>query len=97
MKNMLENGLLDQKLEYLYGDKSVSLQRNRFVTVLDNFSKVFTNRLSPQLFSAPGRTEIGGNHTDHQHGCIVAASVDLDIAAAAEANGENTIRLLSEG
>lgn len=97
MKKMLENGLLDQKLEYLYGDKSVSLQRNRFVTVLDNFSKVFTNRLSPQLFSAPGRTEIGGNHTDHQHGCIVAASVDLDIAAAAEANGENTIRLLSEG
>ena len=97
MKNMLENGLLDQKLAYLYGESAVAKQRNRFVTILDNFSKVFTNRQNPQLFSAPGRTEIGGNHTDHQRGCIVAGSVNLDIGAAAEANGESVIRILSEG
>lgn len=97
MKNMLKDGVFNQKLAYLYGEEAVASQCNRFVTILDNFSKVFTNRLNPQLFSAPGRTEIGGNHTDHQHGCIVAASVDLDIGAAAEANGEQRIRVLSEG
>mgnify|MGYP003290827750 CR=1 FL=1 len=48
-------------------------------------------------FSAPGRTEIGGNHTDHQHGCVLAAAVDLDILAAALPNGTKKIRILSEG
>lgn len=51
----------------------------------------------PRIFSAPGRTEIGGNHTDHQHGCVLAAAVDLDILAAALPNGTKTIRVLSEG
>lgn len=52
---------------------------------------------SLSLFSAPGRTEICGNHTDHQHGCVVAASVDLDLAAVAAPNNEGVIRVLSEG
>ncbi len=97
MKNMLESGLLDQKLSYLYGEAAVSHQRDRFAAILEEFSKVYENRCNPQLFSAPGRTEIGGNHTDHQRGCIVAGSVNLDIGAAAEANGESVIRILSEG
>lgn len=52
---------------------------------------------NPRIFSAPGRTEIGGNHTDHQHGCVLAAAVDLDILAAALPNGTQKIRVLSEG
>ena len=52
---------------------------------------------NPRIFSAPGRTEIGGNHTDHQHGCVLAAAVDLDILAAALPNGTKKIRILSEG
>lgn len=48
-------------------------------------------------FSAPGRTEIGGNHTDHQRGRVLAAAVNLDTRAAVRVNGTNTIRILSEG
>jgi galactokinase len=49
------------------------------------------------LFSAPGRTEIGGNHTDHQHGRVLAAAVDLDILAAAAPNQSGMIRVQSQG
>ena len=50
-----------------------------------------------RYFSAPGRTEIGGNHTDHQRGRVLAAAVDLDTKAAVAENGTNTIRVQSEG
>ena len=49
------------------------------------------------LYSAPGRTELGGNHTDHQRGCVLAASVSLDLMAAAAPNGTSTVVLKSEG
>ncbi len=53
---------------------------------------------APQrYFSAPGRTEIGGNHTDHQRGRVLAAAVNLDTLAAVRLNGTGTIRILSEG
>ena len=48
-------------------------------------------------FSAPGRTEIGGNHTDHQHGCVLAAAVDLETIADVTLNGTNSIWIRSEG
>ena len=48
-------------------------------------------------YSAPGRTEIGGNHTDHQRGRVLAAAVNLDTIAAVRPNGSNTIRILSKG
>ena len=48
-------------------------------------------------FSAPGRTEIGGNHTDHQRGRVLAAAVNLDTVAAVKVNGTDTIRVLSQG
>ncbi len=48
-------------------------------------------------FSAPGRTEIGGNHTDHQHGCVLAAAVDMETTAEVTLNGTNVIRVDSEG
>ena len=48
-------------------------------------------------YSAPGRTEIGGNHTDHQRGRVLAAAVNLDTVAAVRPNGTDTIRILSKG
>ena len=50
-----------------------------------------------RFFTAPGRTELGGNHTDHQHGLVLAAAVDVDTAAAAAPNGTDRIRLWSAG
>ena len=49
------------------------------------------------VFSAPGRTEIGGNHTDHQHGCVLAAAVDLETVADVTLNETDCIRVRSEG
>ena len=51
----------------------------------------------PGIWSAPGRTEIGGNHTDHQHGKVLAGAVDADMLAAAAPNGSDVVRLKSEG
>ena len=48
-------------------------------------------------FSAPGRTELGGNHTDHQHGCVLAAAIDMEMTAQVTLNGQNSLRVYSEG
>ncbi len=53
--------------------------------------------LPERYFSAPGRTEIGGNHTDHQHGCVLAGAVDLDTVAAVRCNGTDRICVQSQG
>ena len=50
-----------------------------------------------RYFSAPGRTEISGNHTDHQHGCVLAGAVDLETIADVTLNGTDLIRVLSDG
>ena len=50
-----------------------------------------------QYFSAPGRVELGGNHTDHQHGCVLAAAVDLEMRAAVTPNRDGVIRVFSRG
>ena len=63
---------------------------------MSEFSKVF-GREPEVLFSAPGRTELSGNHTDHQHGRVLAAAVNLDTRAYVALNGENIIRVQSEG
>lgn len=60
------------------------------------FTELF-HRQPEAHFSAPGRTEIGGNHTDHQHGRVLAAAINLDTRAATASNGSNLIRIQSEG
>lgn len=60
------------------------------------FSRIFGH--NPQYrFSAPGRTELSGNHTDHQHGCVLAAAVDMKTTACVAENGSSVIRVQSEG
>lgn len=66
-------------------------------TALDAAFREAFDTVPTRYFSAPGRTEIGGNHTDHQRGRVLAAAVDLDTRAAVAPNGTNTIRVLSEG
>ncbi len=76
--------------------KNSEFYDNRIAEVVKGFQTHYS-AAEPRIFSAPGRTEIGGNHTDHQHGCVLAAAVDMDIVAAALPNGTNVIRVLSEG
>ncbi len=65
--------------------------------VLGGFERAFGASERCALFSAPGRTELCGNHTDHQRGRVLAAAVELDFLACAAPNGTDTIRFLSEG
>lgn len=69
----------------------------RHMQVIEKLEARFGAGRPVALFSAPGRTEIGGNHTDHQHGRVLAASVNLDTLAAVSENGTNLIRVQSEG
>lgn len=95
---MQDREIKEEKLREAYPrlsqDKEIYLERIR--RVKEGFAKTY-GKENPRIFSAPGRTEIGGNHTDHQHGCVLAAAVDMDILAAALPNGTKTIRVLSEG
>ncbi len=83
----------------LYGDDPgvIESQTQRYQELADTFSTEFPNQSKPDFFSAPGRTEIGGNHTDHNAGRILAAAVDLDIVAAATPNNKKAIRMHSTG
>ena len=95
-KSLLEQGRLDETLTRLYGRSALASARNRCAQLLEAFSQAFGTEASA-LFSAPGRTEVGGNHTDHQHGRVLAAAVDLDILAAAAPNDSGVIRVQSQG
>ena len=65
-----------------------------YETIKRKFTQCF-ERVPQCLFSAPGRTELGGNHTDHQHGLVLAGAVNLDTRAAVAANGSGQIRVQS--
>ncbi len=71
--------------------------RGREAGVVRKFIEKFGDRPGAGLFSGPGRTEIGGNHTDHQHGHVLCGSVDMDILACAAPNGTNVVHMVSEG
>jgi galactokinase len=96
-KNALASGEYNDKLKYLYscGESDVKKYADRYIDVIESFEETFGAADDIALFSAPGRTEIGGNHTDHQHGCVLAGGVNLDVIAAARPNGTNTVRIQS--
>ena len=98
VRNALNAGELDGPLKGLLCH-DLTAGRKRVADLLDGFQKTFgAGENTPvTLCSAPGRTEICGNHTDHQHGRVLAGAVDLDFLACAAPNGTNTIRFQSEG
>jgi len=77
-------------------DNKLMLTSDRIKALQAGFAAAFGGEPT-RYFSAPGRTEIGGNHTDHQRGRVLAAAVNLDTVAAVRPNGTNTIRIQSEG
>lgn len=98
LKAMLTSGALDERLRRVYvTDSEVEAQYARYAAVIDAFSELFSGERDIRLFSAPGRTEVGGNHTDHNHGRVLAAGINLDAIAAAAKNDDNVVRVKSEG
>ena len=96
LEKRIQDPAFGEKLTHLYGQEGAADARARCAAVIAGFTKTFES-LPEALFSAPGRTELGGNHTDHQHGHVLAASVDLDILAAAAPNQSGMIRVQSQG
>lgn len=98
-KKMILDGKYDNCLCEMYSCMTDSLDpyRKRFLNLADTFENTFGDCQNVGLFSAPGRTEICGNHTDHQLGKVIAASVNLDVIAVAAPNNSGKIRIKSEG
>lgn len=99
----LQSGAYDEPLSRLYAldgaQKSLDMAQDRIHQAVLKFMDLFSHTVNTPvaLFSGPGRTEIGGNHTDHQHGHVLCASVDMDMLACAAPNGLDVIRIQSEG
>ena len=97
LKNYITSGGLDKSLAELYGDERIIGARARVLDAIAKFEALYGSDRDVHLFSIPGRTELLGNHTDHNLGRVIAASVDLDVIAVASACAGSVIRLSSEG
>ena len=98
-KQELSDGVHAARLASLYccAPAETASEAARYAAVLDGLEKTFGSHAEAGLYSAPGRTEIGGNHTDHQHGRVLAGSVNIDMIAAAAPNTLGQLRVQSEG
>ena len=99
LREQIAAGRWDAALAALYGgsEEVLSRQRSRYSAALEQFELYYGPERQVQVYSAPGRTELGGNHTDHQHGRVLAGSVNIDMIAAAAPNSLNQLRVQSEG
>ena len=99
----LSDGSCDARLTELYAPNADSAAldaaRQRAIGAAQGFQTAFSpdGSAPAALFSGPGRTEIGGNHTDHQHGCVLCGSVNMDILACAVPTGDHFVKVVSEG
>lgn len=95
----IRQGMYDETLKKLYPRYSSDPEKykSRMEGLLKAYTEHFTDPDDIHLFSAPGRIEVGGNHTDHQHGNVLAAAIDRDMIAAAALNGTEKIRVFSIG
>ena len=98
LKNSINNGEFDARFKRVYvTDEAVKAQHERYVSLANDFAELFGEDRDARMFSAPGRTEVGGNHTDHNHGRVLAAGINLDAIAIAAKNDENIVRVKSRG
>ena len=93
---LIENGELDQKLIDIYVDEEqLEYQKERYINTIKTFEKHY-GAGEVCIFSAPGRSEIGGNHTDHQHGKVLACAINRDAIAVVKRSDMEEIRLISD-
>ena len=94
----INDGTYDENLKAVYvTDKAVEEQKPRYVETLNDFGELFGYDREVNIMSAPGRTEVCGNHTDHNNGKVLAASINLDAIAVVSKNDDNIIRVKSRG
>ncbi len=83
-------------LKEIYGAEAAAIQAERYSAAAAEFETMF-GQPAERFFSAPGRTEVGGNHTDHNNGCVLAAGVSLDVIAAVIPTDDGIIHIKSQG
>lgn len=94
----INDGTYDENLKAVYvTDEAVQIQKPRYVETLNDFGELFGYDREVNIMSAPGRTEVCGNHTDHNNGKVLAASINLDAIAVVSKNDDNIIRVKSKG
>ncbi len=82
-------------LKDIYVDEALlEYQKDRYIKALDKFEEIYGEQ-DIEIYSAPGRTEVCGNHTDHQHGAVLAAAVNMDVIAIVSKTDNNVIKILS--
>ena len=92
----VKEGKLNEKLCAIYGEENVQSQKERYEEAIAEFKEIYGER-EVSLFSVPGRSEISGNHTDHNHGKVLAGSINLDIIAVSAKTEDGVIRIKSKG
>ncbi len=92
----ISDGRFDSIFSKLYGKNAVLAQRKRYTDALTSFSILYPDITDVCIFSAPGRVELCGNHTDHNRGKTLSAAIDLDVIAVA-AKDNNIIEVNSQG
>lgn len=98
MKEKIISGAFDENLKAVYvTDSAVEAQKSRYADILNVFGELFGYDREVSIMSAPGRTEVCGNHTDHNNGKVLAASINLDAIAVVSKNDDNIIRVKSQG
>lgn len=99
VKERIFQGDYDKKLAHIYvcNAEKTADYRNRLIRAVEAFETLFGADRDIGIFSAPGRTEVCGNHTDHQRGRVLAASVNLDVIAVVAKNGSGRVNIQSEG
>ena len=96
MKKNIQEGRLDERIIDIYVDTTkLEYHKKRYVQAIELFESHYgAGKVS--VFSAPGRSEVGGNHTDHQHGEVLAASINLDTIGIVKQTEDNQIRIISD-
>lgn len=93
----IKEGKFDKIFTTLYGSEQVEMQRERYLECIDEFAKIYDGTRDLRVFSVSGRSEIAGNHTDHNFGKVLAASINLDIIAIVAINDDGIIHVKSKG
>ena len=94
LKTVIAEGKKDERLVLLYGD-DVEAQKNRYIKSIQTFIDLYGDK-EVQVISVPGRSEVIGNHTDHQHGEVLATSINLDIIAVVSPREDGVVKVLSD-
>lgn len=96
LKERISSGKYDDRLLDIYADRElIGRQQDRYAEASDKFIELYGDR-DIEVYSAPGRSEVGGNHTDHQHGQVLAAAVNLDVIAIVSKTDDGIIKVVSD-